>query len=79
MCNLYTSARSREEVARLFAAQLPFDLPELTSDIYPKKVGYVIRKDVAQRTLNAMTWGFPPPAAAMSPVTNERRPPTARR
>lgn len=72
ICNLYTSARSREEVARLFGGQLPFDLPEVTGDIYPKKPGYVVRKQDGARIVDVMQWGFPPPAAARAPVTNVR-------
>lgn len=72
MCNLYTTARSRQELARLFNAQMPFDLPELAGDIYPKKMGYVVRLQDGARILDAMQWGFPPPAAARAPVTNVR-------
>jgi putative SOS response-associated peptidase YedK len=59
MCNLYTSARSRQEVARLFAAQLPFDLPEVKSHTYPKQHGYIVRKLDGLRVVDAKAWGIP--------------------
>lgn len=72
MCNLYSVTRSREELARLFAAQLPFDLPEVQSDIYRKRQGYVVRKQDGERVLDVMQWGFPPPSGSRAPVTNVR-------
>ena len=59
MCNLYTSARSREEVARLFHAQLPFDLPEVKSHTYPKGHGFIVRKLDGQRVVDCKPWGIP--------------------
>ena len=42
MCNLYNITRNKEAIARLFNAQLPFDLPEIKPHIYPKGTGYVV-------------------------------------
>lgn len=43
-------------------------LPEL----FPKRLGWVVRSEGAGRVAEAMTWGFPPPVKASGPVTNVR-------
>jgi putative SOS response-associated peptidase YedK len=71
MCNLYRQRRAPAEIARLFDADLLDGLPDVASEIYPKRTALVIRQD-EYRIVDAMTWGFPPPVAASGPVTNVR-------
>ena len=42
-------------LARLFAAQLPFDPPEVKSHTRPKDHGYIVRKLDGQRVVDAAT------------------------
>jgi putative SOS response-associated peptidase YedK len=41
-------------------------------ELFPKRVGWVVRMEGGARVLDSMTWGFPPPAAGRAPVTNVR-------
>jgi putative SOS response-associated peptidase YedK len=61
MCNLYTTRRSREELARLFGARWRQG-PETTGEFYPDALAPVVRMDrEGGRELLDMRWGFPPP------------------
>jgi len=72
MCTLYKIKPSRAEIAGLFSARLPPDLPETAQELYPKRLAPVIRRDAGGLLLDAMRWGFPPPASARAPVVNIR-------
>jgi len=41
-------------------------------ELFPKRIGYVVRNESGARVLDVATWGFPPPAAGRAPVTNVR-------
>jgi putative SOS response-associated peptidase YedK len=74
MCNLYSQARSRDEIRRLFRVErdLTDDLPPQLS-IYPDQMAPIIRvDDDGTRVLQQMRWGFPPPPMGNRPVTNVR-------
>jgi len=59
MCNLYSVTKGKQAIARLFEAELPFELPEVKSHIYPKTMGYIVRRKDGARILDARPWGIP--------------------
>lgn len=76
MCNLYSSRRSRDEVARLFRIsdnRMPAELPDLPA-IFPGHMAPIVRADNDGRELVMMRWGFMrlTPGRAPRPVTNTR-------
>jgi putative SOS response-associated peptidase YedK len=71
MCNLYRQRSTAAEIAQLFDAAIPNALDDVAGEIYPKRRAFVVR-DEGGRMIDAMTWGFPPPASARAPVTNVR-------
>lgn len=76
MCNRYRMSAKQAEVARRFGVDPALIMPEPERlpppELFPKRLGWVVRKEEGARVLDAMTWGFPPPAAARAPVTNVR-------
>ena len=73
MCNRYRVTAARAELLARFGILIepePDRLPP--PELFPKRPAYVLREVAGQRVLDVMTWGFPPPAAARSPVTNVR-------
>ncbi|KPF60071.1 hypothetical protein IP88_16130 [alpha proteobacterium AAP81b] len=75
MCNRFRMTASRIELLKRFsidgAAEIdPVSL--LPPELFPKRIGWVVRQDSAGRHLAAMRWGFPPPAVGRAPVTNVR-------
>lgn len=72
MCTLYKVRPSRAEIAALFSARLPPDLPETADELYPKRIAPVVRRGPRGLTLDAMRWGFPPPPSSKVPVVNVR-------
>jgi putative SOS response-associated peptidase YedK len=76
MCNRYRMSAKTAELARKFGVPEHLIMPEPTPlpppELFPKRVGWVIRKEGDARILDTMTWGFPPPMAARTPVTNVR-------
>ncbi len=60
------------ELAKAFQATLPLEELDTTRDLYPKSLAYVVVQQEGARALATMRWGFPPPMAARSPVTNVR-------
>jgi putative SOS response-associated peptidase YedK len=76
MCNRYRMSAKQAEVARRFGVDPTLIMPEPERlpppELFPKRLGWVVRKEDGTRFLDAMTWGFPPPAAARAPVTNVR-------
>jgi putative SOS response-associated peptidase YedK len=75
MCNLYSMARSRDEVRRLFRVgqDRTANQPPLSA-IFPDQLAPVVHVDRnRERVMEAMRWGFPPPPnLATRPVTNVR-------
>jgi putative SOS response-associated peptidase YedK len=74
MCNLYSSARSQDEIRRTFAVDRDEtdNLPPLP-DIFPDQMASVVHAADGERVLTMMRWGFPPPPkAGTQPVTNVR-------
>jgi putative SOS response-associated peptidase YedK len=73
MCNLYSTRRSRDEIAAIFRAQ-PWQGPAGPwEELYPDMLAPTIRLDVdGDRALLDMRWGFPPPSLGSRPVTNVR-------
>jgi putative SOS response-associated peptidase YedK len=76
MCNRYRMSAKQVEVARRFGIPERFIMPEPERlpppELFPKRDGWVVRKENGERVLDVMTWGFPPPAAGRAPVTNVR-------
>jgi putative SOS response-associated peptidase YedK len=73
MCTLFRVKPSREEIAGLFRARLPLGLVETCAELFPKRAAAVVRRaSSGEVTLDAMRWGFPPPAAGRAPVVNVR-------
>ena len=73
MCNRYRMTASRAELAQKFGYEVfiePEPLPP--PELFPKRVGWVVRKQDGARVLEAMRWGFPPPPKSRAPVTNVR-------
>ncbi len=78
MCNLYSLARSRDEIKRLFRVgwDQTGNQPPLPA-IYPDQLAPVVRKDPMAREdkdaliMETMRWGFPPTLGGR-PVTNIR-------
>ncbi len=75
MCNLYSMARSRDEVRRLFRVgqDRTANQPPLPA-IFPVQLAPVVHIDRdGARAMEAMRWGFPPPPnLGNRPVTNVR-------
>jgi putative SOS response-associated peptidase YedK len=76
MCNRYRMSAKQIEVALRFGIDPALIMPEPEPlpppELFPKRMGWVVRKENGARMLDVMTWGFPPPAAARAPVTNVR-------
>ena len=73
MCTLYNIKASRAEVAALFdavAGNAPAELE--IPEIYPNRRAFVVRATTHGRVVDAMAWGFPPPATLKAPVVNAR-------
>jgi putative SOS response-associated peptidase YedK len=41
-------------------------------ELFPKRLGWVVRREGGARVLDVISWGFPPPGAAKAPVTKVR-------
>jgi putative SOS response-associated peptidase YedK len=41
-------------------------------ELFPRRLGWVVRKEGGARVLDRMQWGFPPPGGSRAPVTNVR-------
>ena len=76
MCNRYRMTAKQAEVAIQFgidpAVIMPEPGPLPPPELFPKRLGYIVRKENGNRLLDVMTWGFPPPAKGRAPVTNVR-------
>jgi putative SOS response-associated peptidase YedK len=76
MCNRYRMSAKQVELAQRFGVDPKLIMPEPDPlpppELFPKRVGWVVRKQDGERVLDTMRWGFPPPAAGRAPVTNVR-------
>ena len=72
MCNRYRQVKTRENLSLIFDARLLPDRPEPATELYPKRVAPVVRKEDGERVLDVMTRGFTPPPKSRAPVTNVR-------
>lgn len=71
MCNLYTTRKSRDEVASHFRVKSPFEsnAPEET---YPGQPGMVVREAMGARIMQSMVWGFPVRLKGMKPESKPK-------
>lgn len=64
------------EVAIAFGVDPALIMPEPERlpppELFPKRAGWVVRKEDGVRILDIMTWGFPPPPQSRAPVANVR-------
>jgi putative SOS response-associated peptidase YedK len=76
MCNRYRMSAKQVEVAIRFGIDPALIMPEPERlpppELFPKRAGWVVRKQEGARVLDVMTWGFPPPPQSRAPVTNVR-------
>lgn len=72
VCNRYRLSAEEAEIAATFGVVISEDLSLPPGELFPKRTGVVLRRDVEPLMLDAMSWGLPPPASARSPITNVR-------
>ncbi|BAQ49161.1 protein of unknown function DUF159 (plasmid) [Methylobacterium aquaticum] len=73
MCNLYSSARSQDEIRRTFAVDRDEagNLPPLPG-IFPDQMAPVVHSVDGARVLTMMRWGLPPPPEGRHPAGHQR-------
>lgn len=69
MCNRYRQVKEAPTLAGLFNARLLIDPPQVHTELFPKRQGWVVRKEAGERVLDLMTWGVP---LQGKPITNVR-------
>lgn len=73
MCNRYRIRAGDRDWAVAMGVEILGEFERLPPpEIFPKRLGWIVRAEDGQRRAEAMTWGFPPPAKANAPVTNVR-------
>jgi putative SOS response-associated peptidase YedK len=74
MCNRYRMTAKQAELAARFGIVAPYPEDETypPPELFPKRMGWVVRKEAGARLLDVMQWGFPPPGTSRAPVTNVR-------
>lgn len=76
MCNRYRMSAKQVDVARAFGISEHLIMPEPTPlpppELFPKRIGWIVRKEGGAKMLDTATWGFPPPMKGKAPVTNVR-------
>jgi putative SOS response-associated peptidase YedK len=76
MCNRYRMSAKQAELAIRFGIDPALIMPEPEPlpppELFPRRLGWVVRKEGGTRVLDTMTWGFPPPGGSKAPVTNVR-------
>jgi putative SOS response-associated peptidase YedK len=72
MCNLYTTKASPAEVAALFRGVVSADSNVGPGNVYPGGPGMVVRQVNGQRSVEAMTWGFPMRLKGMKPESKPK-------
>ncbi len=75
MCNRYRVTAKQIEIARRYGVDPATLFPEPETlpppELFPKRIGWVLRKDAGERRLDMMRWGIPLPPTG-KPVTNVR-------
>lgn len=72
MCNLYNLKASAHDIAAAFDAVEALGAALEKDYVSPGRQGLVITHAAADRELQAMRWGFPPPHGVHNPVVNVR-------
>jgi len=72
MCNLYTTRKSREEVAAFFRAKDESHGSNAPEEVYPGAPGMVVRETDGQRIFQSMVWGFPVRLKSMAPASKPK-------
>lgn len=72
MCNRYRASADEVALAATFGIVISEDLTLPPGELFPKRRGLVLRRDVGALVADVMSWGLPGPAAARAPVTNIR-------
>jgi putative SOS response-associated peptidase YedK len=74
MCNRYRMTAKQAELAQRFGITPPYpeDVTYPPPELFPKRPGWVVRKEAGACILDMMHWGFPPPPKSRAPVTNVR-------
>jgi putative SOS response-associated peptidase YedK len=75
MCNRYRVTAKQIEIAQRYGVDPAMLFPEPETlpppELFPKRIGWVLRKEDGVRRLEAMRWGIPLPPTG-KPVTNVR-------
>jgi putative SOS response-associated peptidase YedK len=73
LCNRYRMSASRQELLARYGIKVepPFETWPV-GELFPKRIGAIVRSEGEERVLDLASWGFPPPAAGRAPVTNVR-------
>ena len=71
MCNRYRITAKQAEIAQRFGVIPPYpeDVTFPPPELFPKREGWVVRKEQGRRTLDVMRWGVP---LQGKPITNVR-------
>lgn len=72
MCNLYNLKASARGIAAAFEAVEVLGAALEKDYVSPGRQGLVVTQSAADRQLQAMRWGFPPPQGVRNPVVNVR-------
>ena len=72
MCNRYRMTANEAALAASFGVFVPPDHTMPGGELFPKRPGLVLRRDVEPLVTDTMSWGLPGPAAAKGPCTNIR-------
>jgi putative SOS response-associated peptidase YedK len=61
MCNRYRMTAKQAELAARFGVASPYpeDVTFPPPELFPKRLGWVVRQEGAQRALDVMQWGVP--------------------
>ena len=63
MCNRYRVSAKQMEIAKQFGFPIDTLMPEPEPlpppELFPKKIGWIVRKQDGERSLDAMKWGIP--------------------
>lgn len=74
MCNRYRMTTDQIGLEQAYGIDAPYagGVDQPPQELFPKRMGWVVRKADGQRRLDVMGWGFPPPGDSRTPVTNVR-------
>lgn len=72
MCNRYRMSAKEAEIVATFGVYVPPDYSAPSGELFPKRLGLVLRRGDEPLTTDVMSWGLPGPAKAGGPLTNVR-------